>query len=66
MPMKTAGQSLTEQRADRFAERIRTRRLAPGALFHARRQASTLMHIHVATTPDARVWRDVRAVRDGA
>ncbi len=37
--------------------------LAPGALFHARRQPSTLMRINFATTQDARFWRDFRAVR---
>lgn len=40
--------------------------LAPGALFHARRQPSTLMRINFATTQDARFWRDFCAVRDGA
>ncbi|MEO8544377.1 MAG: PLP-dependent aminotransferase family protein [Betaproteobacteria bacterium] len=40
--------------------------LAPGALFHARRQASTLMRINFATTQDARFWQDFRAVRGGA
>jgi DNA-binding transcriptional MocR family regulator len=40
--------------------------LAPGALFHAGRQASTLMRINFATTQDARFWQDFRAVRDGA
>ncbi len=37
--------------------------LAPGALFHARRQPSTLMRINFATTQDARFWRDFCAVR---
>ncbi|MEO7937867.1 MAG: aminotransferase class I/II-fold pyridoxal phosphate-dependent enzyme, partial [Burkholderiaceae bacterium] len=40
--------------------------LAPGALFHARRQSSTLMRINFATTQDARFWQDFRAVRGGA
>ena len=40
--------------------------LAPGALFHAGRQASTLMRINFATTQDARFWQDFRAMRDGA
>ena len=31
MLLKTASQSLTEQLCNRFAERIRTRLLAPGA-----------------------------------
>lgn len=31
--------------------------LAPGALFHAQRQASTLMRINFATTQDAAFWR---------
>jgi DNA-binding transcriptional MocR family regulator len=40
--------------------------LAPGALFHARRQPGTLMRINFATTQDARFWRDFQAVRAGA
>ncbi len=40
--------------------------LAPGALFHARRQPGTLMRINFATTQDARFWRDFQAVRSGA
>lgn len=40
--------------------------LAPGALFHARRQPSTLMRINFATTQDARFWRDFQAARSGA
>ncbi|MEJ8836485.1 aminotransferase-like domain-containing protein [Ramlibacter sp. AN1133] len=31
--------------------------LAPGALFHAQRQASTLMRINFATTQDAAFWK---------
>jgi len=38
--------------------------LAPGALFHARRQPSTLMRINFATTQDARFWSDFRTERD--
>jgi len=37
--------------------------LAPGALFHARRQPSTLMRINFATTQDARFWSDFRTER---
>lgn len=40
--------------------------LAPGALFHARRQPSTLMRINFATTQDARFWRDFQQARAGA
>jgi DNA-binding transcriptional MocR family regulator len=40
--------------------------LAPGALFHAQRQPSTLMRINFATTQDARFWRDFQAVQFGA
>lgn len=40
--------------------------LAPGALFHARRQPSTLMRINFATTQDARFWRDFQELRSGA
>lgn len=38
--------------------------LAPGALFHARREPSTLMRINFATTQEARFWRDFVAIRD--
>jgi DNA-binding transcriptional MocR family regulator len=31
--------------------------LAPGALFHAERKASTLMRINFATTQDAAFWK---------
>ncbi len=37
--------------------------LAPGALFHARREPSTLMRINFATTQDARFWSDFESVR---
>jgi DNA-binding transcriptional MocR family regulator len=40
--------------------------LAPGALFHARRQPSTLMRINFATTQDARFWRDFQLAREAA
>jgi DNA-binding transcriptional MocR family regulator len=40
--------------------------LAPGALFHARRQPSTLMRINFATTQEARFWSDFRKMRDAA
>ncbi len=34
--------------------------IAPGALFHARREPSTLMRINFATTQEAQFWRDFR------
>ena len=37
--------------------------LAPGALFHARREPSTLMRINFATTQEAQFWRDFVAIR---
>ena len=37
--------------------------LAPGALFHARREPSTLMRINFATTQEAQFWRDFVALR---
>jgi DNA-binding transcriptional MocR family regulator len=37
--------------------------LAPGALFHARREPSTLMRINFATTQEAIFWRDFVKVR---
>jgi len=37
--------------------------LAPGGLFHARREPSTLMRINFATTQDAQFWDDFVAVR---
>jgi DNA-binding transcriptional MocR family regulator len=40
--------------------------LAPGALFHAERQPSTLMRINFATTQDAAFWKVFARVRDGA
>jgi DNA-binding transcriptional MocR family regulator len=40
--------------------------LAPGALFHARREPSTLMRINFATTQDAGFWRDFQLARAGA
>ena len=40
MLIKSAGQSLTEQLADRFAERIGTRLLAPGARLPSVRQCA--------------------------
>ena len=40
MLMKSAGQSLTEQLADRFAERIGNRLLAPGARLPSVRQCA--------------------------
>jgi DNA-binding transcriptional MocR family regulator len=37
--------------------------LAPGALFHARRQPSTLMRINFATTQEAQFWQVFEAIR---
>ena len=37
--------------------------LAPGALFHARRQPSTLMRINFATTQEAHFWQVFQATR---
>ena len=37
--------------------------LAPGGLFHAQRQPSTLMRINFATTQDARFWSDFSKAR---
>ncbi len=39
--------------------------LAPGALFHARRQPSRLMRINFANTQDAAFWRTLERVRGG-
>ena len=39
--------------------------LAPGALFHAARQPSTLMRINFATTQEAAFWRVFARLRDG-
>ena len=39
--------------------------LAPGALFHARREPSTLMRINFATTQGAQFWREFAATRSG-
>jgi DNA-binding transcriptional MocR family regulator len=39
--------------------------LAPGTVFHAHRQASTLMRINFATTQDARFWKAFEAARQG-
>lgn len=38
--------------------------LAPGALFHAERQPSTLMRINFATTQDAQFWAAFERLRD--
>ena len=40
--------------------------LAPGSLFHARRQASTLMRINFATTQEAAFWKVFARERDSA
>ena len=37
--------------------------LAPGALFHARREPSTLMRINFTTTQQAQFWNEFKAVR---
>ena len=37
--------------------------LAPGSLFHARREPSTLMRINFATTQEAQFWRDFVVAR---
>ena len=37
--------------------------LAPGALFHAERQPSTLMRINFATTQDAQFWQTFARLR---
>ncbi|MDN4590672.1 PLP-dependent aminotransferase family protein [Xenophilus aerolatus] len=39
--------------------------IAPGSLFHARRQPTTLMRINFATTQDATFWKVFGRVRDG-
>jgi DNA-binding transcriptional MocR family regulator len=39
--------------------------LAPGALFHAARQPSSLMRINFATTQDAAFWKVFASLRDG-
>ncbi|MFT3779177.1 MAG: PLP-dependent aminotransferase family protein [Ottowia sp.] len=38
--------------------------LAPGALFHAERQPSTLMRINFASTQEAAFWREFERARD--
>ncbi len=38
--------------------------LAPGRLFHATPQPSTLMRINFATSQDARFWQDLQRTRD--
>ena len=38
--------------------------LAPGSLFHARRQPSTLMRINFATTQGAQFWQTFERIRD--
>jgi DNA-binding transcriptional MocR family regulator len=40
--------------------------LAPGALFHARREPSTLMRINFATTQQAQFWNEFKGVRRAA
>ena len=57
------------QRQARLGARLQLRRaagylLAPGALFHASRQPSTLMRINFATTQDAQFWKVFAKVRD--
>ena len=50
---------------DRLAQRMLDlgSLLAPGALFHARRQPSTLMRINFATTQEAHFWQVFQAIR---
>ncbi len=49
MLMKTASQSLTEQLCTRFAERIRTRLLAPGARLPSVRQCAQQQGVSPST-----------------
>jgi len=51
---------------DRLAQRMMDEGylLAPGSLFHAVRQPSTLMRINFASTQDAAVWEDFTRLRD--
>ncbi|MDP1566868.1 MAG: winged helix-turn-helix domain-containing protein, partial [Polaromonas sp.] len=49
MLMKTAAQSLTEQLSARFAERIRSRLLAPGARLPSVRQCAQQQGVSVST-----------------
>ena len=49
MLMKTASQSLTDQLASRFAERIRSRLLAPGARLPSLRLCAQQQGVSVAT-----------------
>ncbi len=53
---------------DALAQRMLDRGylLAPGALFHAQRQPSTLMRINFATTQEARFWNEFQELRFGA
>jgi DNA-binding transcriptional MocR family regulator len=37
--------------------------IAPGALFHAQRQPTTLMRINMANSQDARFWKALQAAR---
>ena len=38
--------------------------IAPGTLFHAQRQPSTLMRINMATSQDAAFWKALQRARD--
>jgi DNA-binding transcriptional MocR family regulator len=51
---------------DRLAQRMLDEGtlLAPGALFHASRQPSTLMRINFASTQDAAFWKRFEQLRD--
>jgi DNA-binding transcriptional regulator YhcF (GntR family) len=49
MLLKTASQSLTEQLCSRFAERIRTRLLAPGARLPSVRQCAQQQGVSPST-----------------
>jgi DNA-binding transcriptional MocR family regulator len=50
---------------DALAQRMLDRGylLAPGALFHASRQPSTLMRINFCTTQEAQFWDDFSLIR---
>jgi DNA-binding transcriptional MocR family regulator len=39
--------------------------IAPGTLFHANRQPTTLMRINVATAQDATFWKALQQARKG-
>jgi DNA-binding transcriptional MocR family regulator len=37
--------------------------IAPGSLFHAQRQPTTLMRVNVATSQDASFWKALQQAR---